>query len=179
MSRRGCGYGAGEGRLVPSARSCTTPTTPQSGPFALTAPLTQGSQAPRGDEGRRTGPSEGAKGLGSRLPAPAPSGQQKRRRPKTPLQLVEKGCGNAAFFLWDVFSRTCAGKKHRNSPIFRKKSVKPARRPELNCREKPSEAVFRQSQGGVRRRRPGNQDQLCALSAGTGGRRPAPRCSSA
>ena len=137
----------------------------------------------RGSQGAgiclRTGPSEGAKGMGSRLPAPAPSGQQKRRRPKTPLQLVEKGCGNAAFFLWDVFSRTCAGKKHRNSPIFRKKSVKPARRPELNCREKPSEAVFRQSQGGVRRRRPGNQDQLCALSAGTGGRRPAPRCSSA
>ena len=45
-------------------------------------------------------------------------------------QLVEKVCRTAGFFLWDVFSRTCAGKKHRNPPIFRKKSVKPARRPE-------------------------------------------------
>ena len=63
-------------------------------------------------------------------------------------QLVEKACRSAGFFLWDVFSRTCAGKKHRNPPIFRKKSVKPARRPEPNCREKPSEAVFRQSRRG-------------------------------
>ena len=68
-------------------------------------------------------------------------------------QLVEKGCRIAGFFLLDVFSRTCAGKKHRNPPIFRKKSVKPARRPELNCREKPSEAVFRQSQRGLFRPR--------------------------
>ena len=55
---------------------------------------------------------------------------------------------SASFFLWDVFSRTCAGKKHRNPPNFRKNLAKPARRPEPNCREKPSEAVFRQSQKG-------------------------------
>ena len=64
------------------------------------------------------------------------------------LQLVEKGCRIAGFFLLDVFSRTCAGKKHRNPPIFRKKSVKPARRPEPNCRENPSEAVFLDSLKG-------------------------------
>ena len=62
------------------------------------------------------------------------------------LQLVEKVCEIAGFFLWNVFSRTCAGKKHRNPPNFRKNLAKPARRPEPNCREKPSEAVFRQSQ---------------------------------
>ena len=48
VSRRGCRSGAGEGGLVPSARSYTIPTTPQSGPAALPAPLTQGSQALRG-----------------------------------------------------------------------------------------------------------------------------------
>ena len=48
VSRRGCRLGAGEVVLHPSARSYTPPTTPQSGPAALPAPLTQGSQAPRG-----------------------------------------------------------------------------------------------------------------------------------
>jgi len=55
------------GRLLSSARSYTRPTTPQSNPSGLPAPLTQGSQAlrgtkassekkpsPAGDEGRET-----------------------------------------------------------------------------------------------------------------------------
>ena len=71
---------------------------------------------------------------------------KKQRRKCGAAQLVEKGCKIAGFFLWDVFSRTCAGKKHRNPPNFRKNLAKPARRPGPNCREKPSEAVFRQSQ---------------------------------
>ena len=50
VSRRGCRHGAGEVVLHPSARSYTLPTTPQSGPAALPAPLTQGSQALRGTE---------------------------------------------------------------------------------------------------------------------------------
>ena len=61
--RRGCRHGAGEDILQPVSRSCTTPTTPQSGPAALPAPLTQGSQAPRG-----TGASP------SREPSPAGDG---------------------------------------------------------------------------------------------------------
>ena len=48
VSRRGCRHGAGEGGLVPEARSYTLPTTPQSNPSGLPAPLTQGSQALRG-----------------------------------------------------------------------------------------------------------------------------------
>ena len=35
----------------------------------------------------------------------------------------------ADLFLFHVFSRTCAGKKHRNPPIVCKQTVKPARRP--------------------------------------------------
>ena len=46
--------------------------------------------------------------------------------------LVQKVCATRRLFLINVFSRTCAGKKHRNPSIFRKKSAKPARRPELH-----------------------------------------------
>ena len=53
---------------------------------------------------------------------------------------------NCRLFPMGCFSRTCAGKKHRNPPNFRKNLAEPARRPGPNCREKPSEAVFRQSQ---------------------------------
>ena len=49
VSRRGCRSGAGEGGLLSEARSYPIPTTPQSNPSGLPAPLTQGSQAPRGD----------------------------------------------------------------------------------------------------------------------------------
>ena len=74
VSRRGCRQGAGEGGLQLSARSDTIPTTPQSNPSGLPAPLTQGSQALRGGEsapqrepspaGGRKCPSEGAKPCG-------------------------------------------------------------------------------------------------------------------
>ena len=43
---------------------------------------------------------------------------------------VEKACETAGFFLWNVFSRTCAEKKHRSPSNFRKNLAKPARRPE-------------------------------------------------
>ena len=47
-------------------------------------------------------------------------------------RLVKKVCATHRLFLIDVFSRTCAGEKHLNPSIFRKKSAKPARRPEPN-----------------------------------------------
>ena len=93
---------------------------------------------------RRTGSHQGYE-VKSRGPCRAFFIKRPRSRDRG-LQLVEKGCRIAGFFLWDVFSRTCAGKKHRNPPNFRKNLAKPARRPGPNCREKPSEAVFRQSQ---------------------------------
>ena len=36
------------------------------------------------------------------------------------FQLVEKACDTAGFFLWDVFSRTCAGKNTVTRQIFAK-----------------------------------------------------------
>ena len=49
VSRRGCRSGAGESRLVLSARSCTTPTTPQSGPFGPASSPYTGEPSPAGD----------------------------------------------------------------------------------------------------------------------------------
>ena len=39
------------------------------------------------------------------------------------------------------FPRTYAGETHLIPPVFRRKPVKPARRPELKCRGEPSDAV--------------------------------------
>ena len=71
VSRRGCRHGAGEGGLVPKARSYTLPTTPQSNPSGLPAPLTQGSQALRGTKVSLRG-SQACGGAGCTKGIPSP-----------------------------------------------------------------------------------------------------------